>query len=96
MKCLWKKLTKPASIYLSKYSELYIVKYFLLEYILKCNLSLWHKLNFQQWLLFSSVSLDPSKILIYGFAVQEASLFTVYCLFNVTFDQYHAFLLYLL
>ncbi len=28
MKCLWKKLTKAASVHLLKYSELYIVKYF--------------------------------------------------------------------
>ncbi len=27
IKCLWKKLTKSASIYLSKYSEFYIVQY---------------------------------------------------------------------
>ncbi len=51
---------------------------FLFEYILKCNLFLWFKAEFSASLLQSSVSHDPSEIiLIYWFASQETFIIII-------------------
>ncbi len=51
---------------------------FLFEYILKCNLFLWCKAEFSASLLESSVSHDPSEIiLICWFAAQETFFFII-------------------
>ncbi len=65
---------------------------FLFEYILKRNLFLWCKAVFSASLLQSSVSHDPSEIiLICWFAAQETFIINIIIIINVTVVLVHIF-----
>ncbi len=56
----------------------YLPRIFLFQYILKCNLLLGCKVEISESLLQSSVSHDPSEIIIiYWFAAQETFLIII-------------------